>query len=107
MKYFFNVFMCKTGHLPTNYDSRHKLTTQTPQNLHHIIKNIVQIFLNNRTLVVICFSFLSAAVEPSCGDGVDADRCPHEQHDGENIRPLLHCAYAGSAGARQHRCGIA
>lgn len=55
-----------------------------------------------------CFSSsLSTAIEPPCGDRVDADRCADEQHDGENIRPLLRCAHAGSAGAGQHRRGIA
>lgn len=54
----------------------------------------------------VCFPSLSAAVEPPRGDRVDADRCADEQYDGENIRPLLRCAHAGSARAGQHRCGV-
>lgn len=54
----------------------------------------------------LAFPPLSAAVEPSCGDRVDADRCADEQYDGENIRPLMRRAHAGSAGAGQHRRGI-
>lgn len=55
---------------------------------------------------VVFFPSLSAAVEPPRGDRVDADRCADEQHDGENIRPLLRRAHAGSARAGQHRRGI-
>lgn len=57
-----------------------------------------------------CFSFChlpSPALKPSRGDGVDVDRCVNEQHDGENIRSLLHCAHVGCAGAGQFSRGIA
>lgn len=54
---------------------------------------------------VCCFSHLPA-VKPSRGDGVDADRCVNEQHDGENIRSLLHRPHVGCEGAGQHCCGI-
>lgn len=50
--------------------------------------------------------FPRPAITPSRGDGANVDRCVNEQHDGEDIRFLLHCPYAGCARAGQYSCGI-
>lgn len=56
-----------------------------------------------------CFFSFSRlpALKPSRGDRVDVDRCVNEQHDGENIRSLLHCPHVGCEGAGQYSRGIA
>lgn len=43
-----------------------------------------------------------SALKPSRGDGVDVNRCLNEQHDGADIRSLLHCPHVVCAGAGQY-----
>ena len=48
-----------------------------------------------------------AAPEPPCGDGAAADGRADEQHDGEDLRPLLHRPHACRPRAGQHRHRLA
>lgn len=49
---------------------------------------------------------LTPAVEPSCGDRADVSRCVNEQHDGEDIRSMLHGPHVGCARAGEHSRGL-
>lgn len=85
--------------------------SQSSPKCHHTIKDIDRLSLTCRTWitwrVLFLSHLLSPALKPPRGDGVDVNRCVNEQHDGEDIRPLLHCPHVGCAGAGQYSRGIA
>lgn len=49
---------------------------------------------------------MTPAVEPSCGDRADVSRCVNEQHDGEDIRSMLHGPHVVCARAGEHSRGL-
>lgn len=71
---------------------------------------------SSRRTTIKCFLFIlcllsrsylvTPAVEPSCGDRADVSRCVNEQHDGEDIRSMLHGPHVVCARAGEHSRGL-